>query len=61
LHIGNCGAKIKSAKLHHMNTAKLAPYRGPKGNLQFPYDQDIPFDLIGDVIAALQKEYATKT
>ncbi|MEJ0022267.1 MAG: DUF1801 domain-containing protein [Alphaproteobacteria bacterium] len=24
----------------------LAPYRGPKGNLQFPFDQPIPYDLI---------------
>jgi uncharacterized protein YdhG (YjbR/CyaY superfamily) len=24
----------------------LAPYRGPKGNLQFRYDQPIPYDLI---------------
>jgi uncharacterized protein YdhG (YjbR/CyaY superfamily) len=40
--------------------AELAPYRGPKGNLQFPYAEDIPYDLIGKVIAALNKEYAVK-
>jgi uncharacterized protein YdhG (YjbR/CyaY superfamily) len=40
--------------------AELAPYRGPKGNLQFPCDGDIPYTLIGKVIAALHKEYAVK-
>ena len=24
----------------------LAPYRGPKGNLSFPLDQDMPYELI---------------
>lgn len=28
---------------------KLAPYAGPKGNLQFPYAKPIPYDLIGAV------------
>ncbi len=41
--------------------AKLAPYRGPKGNLRFPFDLDFPYDLIGDVITALHKEYAIKS
>jgi uncharacterized protein YdhG (YjbR/CyaY superfamily) len=26
--------------------AALAPYRGPKGNLRFPLDAPIPYDLI---------------
>jgi uncharacterized protein YdhG (YjbR/CyaY superfamily) len=39
----------------------LKPYRGPKGNLQFPYDKAMPFDLIGEVIDALYAAYAVKT
>jgi uncharacterized protein YdhG (YjbR/CyaY superfamily) len=27
----------------------IAPYAGPKGNLQFPLDQPIPYDLIGKI------------
>ncbi|MEZ4593605.1 MAG: DUF1801 domain-containing protein [Chloroflexota bacterium] len=26
--------------------AELAPYKGGKGSVQFPYDQPIPYDLI---------------
>lgn len=36
--------------------AELAPYRGPKGNLQFPLNQPIPYDLIGRVAEALVQE-----
>jgi uncharacterized protein YdhG (YjbR/CyaY superfamily) len=39
---------------------KLAPYRGPKGNLSFPLDEPIPYELIGRVAASLAKEYAKK-
>lgn len=34
----------------------LLPYRGEKGNLKFPLDQPIPYDLIGRVAAALSHE-----
>ena len=34
----------------------LEPYRGPKGNLQFPLSQPIPFALIGRVAQALAKQ-----
>ncbi len=37
---------------------QLAPYRGPKGNLQFQYEAGIPYDLIEGVIKALHKSYA---
>ncbi len=37
--------------------ARLAPYRGPKGNLSFPHKAPLPFDLIGDVAAQLAKDY----
>jgi uncharacterized protein YdhG (YjbR/CyaY superfamily) len=37
--------------------AKLAPYRGPKGNLAFPHDQPLPLDLIGEVADQLAKQY----
>lgn len=37
---------------------KLAPYRGPKGNLTFPHKDELPVGLIGDVAAALAKQHA---
>ena len=30
--------------------AALAPYRGPKGNLRFPLDQPVPYDLIERIV-----------
>lgn len=36
----------------------LLPYRGEKGNLKFPLDQPMPYDLIARVAAALAREYA---
>jgi uncharacterized protein YdhG (YjbR/CyaY superfamily) len=38
-----------------------ARYRNDKGNLAFPLDQAIPFELIGKVAVALAKQYASKT
>jgi uncharacterized protein YdhG (YjbR/CyaY superfamily) len=38
--------------------AETAPYRGPKGNLSFPYSQELPLDLIGRVAVALAAQYA---
>lgn len=38
---------------------ELAPFRGPKGNLSFPFDQPLPMPLIERVILALHQEYAT--
>jgi uncharacterized protein YdhG (YjbR/CyaY superfamily) len=32
--------------------AKVAPYEGPKGNLQFPYSSPIPYDLLAEVVKA---------
>ena len=32
--------------------AQLARYAGPKGNLQFPYSQPLPLDLIAAVVKA---------
>ncbi len=34
----------------------LLPFRGEKGNLKFPLDQPIPYDLIARVARALSKE-----
>ncbi len=34
----------------------LLPYRGEKGNLKFPLDAPIPYDLIGRVAVALSRE-----
>jgi uncharacterized protein YdhG (YjbR/CyaY superfamily) len=35
----------------------LAPYRGEKGNLTFPLNKPVPYELIGRVAAALAKQY----
>jgi uncharacterized protein YdhG (YjbR/CyaY superfamily) len=35
----------------------LLPYAGEKGNLKFPLDQPIPYELIGRVVLALAKQY----
>jgi uncharacterized protein YdhG (YjbR/CyaY superfamily) len=40
---------------------QVAKYQGPKGNLQFKYDDELPLRLIEDVIKALHKAYAVKT
>jgi uncharacterized protein YdhG (YjbR/CyaY superfamily) len=37
--------------------AKLAPYRGVKGNLSFPLNQPLPIALIGQVALALHRQY----
>jgi len=34
----------------------LAPYRGEKGNLKFPFSEPIPYELIGRVASALSRE-----
>ncbi|MBP8137626.1 MAG: hypothetical protein KAY61_05425 [Candidatus Eisenbacteria bacterium] len=41
--------------------AELAPFRGPKGNLQFPLAAPMPFDLIARVALALADELAAKS
>ncbi len=40
---------------------KLAPYRGPKGNLSFPLSERMPYALIKQVARSLAAEYATTT
>ena len=40
--------------------AALAPYRGPKGNLQFSYGTRMPYGLIGRVMKALHKAHAIR-
>jgi uncharacterized protein YdhG (YjbR/CyaY superfamily) len=39
---------------------ELLPYRGEKGNLKFPLDEPMPYELIGRVAAALSKEYSKR-
>ncbi|MEQ1686189.1 MAG: DUF1801 domain-containing protein [Burkholderiaceae bacterium] len=34
----------------------IAPYAGAKGNLRFPYDQPIPYDLIARITALRLKQ-----
>ena len=35
----------------------LRPFRGEKGNLRFPLDEPIPYDLLRRVVTALHKQY----
>jgi uncharacterized protein YdhG (YjbR/CyaY superfamily) len=37
---------------------ETAKFRGPKGNLSFPYGQELPVPLIGRVAAALAAQYS---
>lgn len=37
---------------------ELARYRGPKGNLQFPLNEPVPYALIARVAQSLAKQYA---
>ena len=37
--------------------AEIARYRGPKGNLSFPYGRELPLELIGRVAVALAVQY----
>lgn len=39
---------------------EVAPYAGPKGNLQFPLDQPIPYELIERVVKLRVKQEAEK-
>jgi uncharacterized protein YdhG (YjbR/CyaY superfamily) len=38
----------------------IAPYAGPKGNLQFPLDQPIPYRLIQRIVKLKVKQNAAK-
>jgi uncharacterized protein YdhG (YjbR/CyaY superfamily) len=38
----------------------IAPYAGPKGNLQFPLDQPIPYDLIARIVRQRLKQNSSK-
>jgi uncharacterized protein YdhG (YjbR/CyaY superfamily) len=38
----------------------LSAYAGPKGNLKFPLDQPIPYDLIARIVNLRVKQQATK-
>ena len=39
--------------------AALLPYRGEKGNLKFPLNQPMPFDLIRRVVQSLSQQYSS--
>jgi len=39
----------------------IAPYSGPKGNLQFPLDQPIPYKLIERIVKLRVKQVAAKS
>lgn len=38
----------------------LSPYANEKGNLKFPLNQPIPYELIGRIAIALSQQYANK-
>jgi uncharacterized protein YdhG (YjbR/CyaY superfamily) len=42
---------------HEILIAETSKFRGPKGNLWFPHDQELPLALIGRVASALAVEY----
>jgi uncharacterized protein YdhG (YjbR/CyaY superfamily) len=39
---------------------RIAMYRGEKGNLRFPLDQPIPYDLIADIVNCRVKAHGGK-
>ena len=39
----------------------IAPYAGPKGNLQFPLDQPIPYKLIERIVKLRLKQNQAKS
>lgn len=47
---------VRDAKLKK----ELAPYAGPKGNLQFPLAERIPYALIGRIAKARARENAAR-
>lgn len=40
--------------------SETAQFRGPKGNLSFPYSQELPLDLIGRVAKVLAMQYSAQ-
>lgn len=40
----------------HSLSAQLQPFRGPKGNLQFPLQQPLPLDLLRQLLLALAEQ-----
>ncbi len=39
---------------------EVSPYEGPKGNLKFPIDKPIPFDLVRNIVKFRVKECLEK-
>lgn len=56
-HLGIYPPLRKDARL----VQELQPYRGPKGNLSFPYSQPFPKALVKRVLVALALEHGGKT
>lgn len=55
-HIGMYPPVRGDAKLNK----ELAPYKGEKGNLKFPLDEPIPYDLIRRVVTLRLKQHQEK-
>lgn len=45
---------------NHPLRQQLQPYANDKGNLRFPLDQPVPFELIAQLAKALVRQYAPK-
>jgi uncharacterized protein YdhG (YjbR/CyaY superfamily) len=39
----------------------LGPFRGERGNLRFPLDQPMPYDLISRVVQALSEQHSKRS
>lgn len=39
---------------------RLAPYKGAKGSVQFPYDQPLPLELIADIVRFRAEQQKSK-
>ena len=39
---------------------EISPYRGEKGNLRFPFDEPIPYDLIGRIAKVRVREHVKR-
>jgi uncharacterized protein YdhG (YjbR/CyaY superfamily) len=55
-HIGMYPPVSGDAKLQQ----EVGPYAGPKGNLRFPLDQPIPYDLIKRIVSLKVKQDEAK-
>jgi uncharacterized protein YdhG (YjbR/CyaY superfamily) len=41
--------------------AEAEPYAGPKGNLQFPYSEPVPYDLVARIVKSRLRDNLART